>query len=64
MSIRSIFAVLLLTAATALWAQETKVQDPAESRELNDQAYIKLLRSDLRASKERIVKEAMQLNDM
>ena len=63
MSIRSIFAVLLLTAATALWAQETKVQDPAESRELNDQAYIKLLRSDLRASKERIVKEAMQLND-
>jgi len=63
MRIRSIFAVLVLTAATALWTQETKVQDPAESTELNDQAYIKLLRSDLRASKERIVKEAMQLND-
>src|SRR5271157_4217107 len=63
MRIRWIFAALVLTAATALWAQETKVQDPAESRELNDQAYIKLLRSDLRASKERIVKEAMQLND-
>jgi hypothetical protein len=61
--------VLMLTMATGLWAQEQaqekgkKVQDPAESRELNDQAYIRLLRADLKKSKERIIKEAMQLND-
>lgn len=60
-------AFLALTMVTGLWAQEEakgkKIQDPAESRELNDQAYIRLLRADLKKSKERIVKEAMQLND-
>jgi len=63
MRIRLIVAVLVLTAATGLWAQEKKVQDPAESKELNDQAYIRLLRTDLKAKKEQIVREAMQLND-
>lgn len=56
-------AVLAVMVATGLWAQEKKVQDPAESRELNDQAYIRLLRIDLKAKKEQIIKEAMQLND-
>jgi hypothetical protein len=64
---RVIVAALALTIATGLWAhaQEKgkKVQDPAESRELNNQAYIRLLRADLKTSKERIIKEAMQLSD-
>jgi hypothetical protein len=63
MRIRLMVAVLALMAATGLWAQEKKVQDPAESTELNDQAYIRLLRTDLKAKKQQIIKEAMQLND-
>jgi hypothetical protein len=63
MRIRLMVAVLGLMAATGLWAQEKKVQDPAESTELNDQAYIRLLRTDLKAKKQQIIKEAMQLND-
>jgi len=63
MRIRLTVAVLVLTAATSLVAQEKKVQDPAESVELNDQAYVRLLRTDLKAKKEQIIKEAMQLND-
>ena len=58
-----IVVVLALTVATGLWAQEKKVQDPTESKELNDQAYIRLLRTDLKADRKQIVKEAMQLND-
>lgn len=63
MRTRLAIAVLALTATTGLWAQEKHVQDPTESRELNDQAYIRLLRTDLKAKKERIIKEAMQLTD-
>jgi hypothetical protein len=63
MRIRLTVAVLVLMAATSLGAQEKKVQDPAESVELNDQAYVRLLRTDLKAKKEQIIKEAMQLND-
>jgi hypothetical protein len=63
MRIRWMIALLTVVAATGLWAQEKKVQDPAESAELNDQAYIRLLRTDLKAKKEQIIKEAMQLND-
>jgi hypothetical protein len=63
MRIRSTIALLAVMATTGLWAQEKKVQDPAESTELNDQAYIRLLRTDLKAKKQQIIKEAMQLND-
>jgi len=48
---------------SGLWAQEKKVEDPAESKELNNQAYVRLLRSDLKAAREQIIKETMQLND-
>jgi hypothetical protein len=54
---------LSLAAATSLCAQETRVQDPARSKELNTQAYIQLLRADVSAKKEQIVRETMQLND-
>lgn len=61
MRIRSIAAFLVVIAATGLWAQEKKLQDPAESKELNEQAYIRLLRTDLKIKKEAIIKEEMQL---
>jgi hypothetical protein len=63
MRIRLTVAVLALTVGTGLWAQEKKVEDPAESKELNNQAYVRLLRSDLKAAREQIIKETMQLND-
>jgi hypothetical protein len=63
MRIRLTIATLAVMAATGLMAQEKKVQDPAESAELNEQAYIRLLRTDLKAKREQIVKEVMQLND-
>jgi hypothetical protein len=63
MRIRLTITILALMTATGLRAQDKKIQDPAESVELNDQAYIRLLRSDLRAKKEQIIKESMQLND-
>jgi hypothetical protein len=56
-------AAMVLIAATTVWAQDTKVQDPAQSKELNTRAYIQLLRADMKSKKEQIVKEAMQLND-
>jgi len=59
--------ILICAAATSLWgqqaAQPTHVQDAAESKELNTQAYIQLLRADLRSDKQQLVKEAMQLNN-
>lgn len=63
MRIRPAVLVLAMMAATSVWAQQTQVQDPAQSKELNTQAYIQLLRRDLRANRELIVKEAMQLNE-
>jgi hypothetical protein len=61
MRIRFTVAVLVVVAATGLWGQDKKLQDPAESKELNEQAYVRLLRSDLKIKKEAIVKEDMQL---
>ncbi|HLW88944.1 MAG TPA: hypothetical protein VKR57_10665 [Terriglobales bacterium] len=63
MRIRWTVAVFALAVATGLWAQEKRVEDPAESKELNQRAYIRLLRSDLKAQKRQIIQEAMQLND-
>ena len=62
MKIRLAAVALLLMTATSVWAQETKVQDPDKSAELNTQAYIQLLRSNLATKKTDIVKETMQLN--
>ena len=60
--------VAFVTAATLLLsyglaAQDKQLKDPAESKELNTQAYIQLLRSDLKASKRTLIKESMQLDD-
>jgi hypothetical protein len=61
MRIRWTVSLLVIVAATGLWAQEKKLQDPAESKELNERAYVRLLRSDLKTKKEAIIKEDMQL---
>jgi hypothetical protein len=54
-------AALILSGYVS--AQEKQLQDPAESKELNTQAYIQLLRSDLKASKRTLIKESMQLTE-
>jgi hypothetical protein len=61
MRIRWTVVLLVVFAVSGLWAQEKKLQDPAESKELNEQAYARLLRTDLRTKKEAIIKEEMQL---
>src|ERR1700733_8431500 len=68
MSIRFVSLALALifalaAAAISLAAQGTPVQDSARSKELNTQAYIQLLHTDLTAKKEPIVRETMELND-
>ncbi len=39
------------------------MEDPAESKEVNLQAYIQLLRQDVQTKREQIIKEGMQLDD-
>ncbi len=64
MRIKILISMLLLVVfATGMWAQQTHPVTPAESKDLNLDAYTKLLRSDLKANKEAVVKEAMQLDD-
>jgi single-stranded DNA-specific DHH superfamily exonuclease len=66
---RALAVILALAAAaTSLAAQQTPaqgthVQDSVRSKELNTQAYIQLLHTDLSAKQEQIVRETMQLND-
>jgi hypothetical protein len=62
MKSRLLFLALSFAAVT-LRAQDTHMKDPSESQELNTQAYIQLLRTDLNARREQIVKETMQLDD-
>ena len=46
-----------------LWAQEEKVQDPARSKELNTEADVELLREDVQAKRQEVIKEGMQLDE-
>jgi hypothetical protein len=60
------FAIVTVAAmflACGVSAQEKQLQDPAQSKELNTQAYIQLLRADLKASKRTLIKESMQLDE-
>ena len=64
MKIRFAFATAAaLLLSYGLAAQDKQLKDQAESKELNTQAYIQLLRSDLKASKRTLIKESMQLDD-
>ena len=53
----AILAGAALAFSCCAAAQEKQLQDPAESKERNTQAYIQLLRSDLKASKRTLIKE-------
>lgn len=60
------FAIVTVAATFLSYgipAQEKQLQDPAESKELNRQAYLQLLRSDRKASKRTLIKESMQLDE-
>jgi hypothetical protein len=60
------FAIVTVAAmflSCGVSAQEKQLQDPAQSKELNTQAYIQLLRADLKASKRTLIKESMQLDE-
>jgi hypothetical protein len=64
MRIRCTFvAAATMFLSCGLVAQEKQLQDPAESKELNTQAYIQLLRADLKTSKRTLIKESMQLDE-
>jgi hypothetical protein len=64
MKIRWGVLILVVLLGTRICAQvKSQVQDPAESKELNTQAYIQLLREDVQAKREQIIKEGMQLDD-
>jgi len=58
----AVFAAALFLSC-GLSAQEKQLKDPSESKELNTQAYIQLLRSDVNTSKRAIIKESMQLDE-
>ena len=51
------------TIAVAGRAQEKKVQDAAQSKELNAEAYVELLRADVQAKRQEVIKEGMQLDE-
>lgn len=53
--------VAAMMATAGLWAQGKKVQDAAESKELNTEAYVELLREDVQAKRQEVIKEGMQL---
>ena|SRR5215472_7554686 len=53
---------MFLTAGS-INAQEKHVKEQSESQELNTDAYIQLLRADLKSQKQQIVKETMQLDE-
>lgn len=64
MRIRFAFVtVTVLLLSYGVSAQEKQLQDPAQSKELNTQAYIQLLRSDLKVSKRTLIQESMQLDE-
>jgi hypothetical protein len=64
MKIRFAFVVAAtLCFSSHLFGQNKQLRDPAESKELNTQTYIQLLRADLKASKRTLIKESMQLDE-
>ena len=46
-----------------LGVQEKKVQDPAQSKELNTEADVELLREDVQAKRQEVIKERIQLDE-
>ena len=52
-----------MIATAGLWAQEKQVQDAEQSKELNTEAYVELLRQDVQAKRQEGIKEGMQLDE-
>ena len=63
MNIRSCVLALGLLFATGLAAQDKQVLESSDNTELNTQAYIQLLRQDVQAKREAIIREGMQLDE-
>jgi hypothetical protein len=40
-----------------------EVQDAAQSKELNTEAYVELLRADVQAKRQEVIEEGMQLDE-
>ncbi len=57
----SVMVAAMVTAG--LGVQEKKVQDPAQSKELNTEADVELLREDVQAKRQEVIKEGMQLDE-
>jgi hypothetical protein len=60
------WSAMMMAAALAtagLWAQEKEVQDTAQSKELNTEAYVELLRADAQAKRQEVIKEGMHLDE-
>jgi hypothetical protein len=60
---RRISLMVAAMVKAGLWAQEKKVQDPARSKELNTEADVELLREDVQAKRQEVIKEGMQLDE-
>jgi hypothetical protein len=59
----SAMMVAATIAVAGLWAQDQKVQDAAQSKELNTEAYVELLRADVQAKRQEVIEEGMQLDE-
>jgi hypothetical protein len=57
----SVIALALMAAG--LCAQEKHVQDQTQSKALNTETYIEMLRMDFKAQKQQIIKEGIQLDE-
>jgi len=57
----ALFATMIVSSA--LWAQDKEIQDPVTSKELNTEAYIQLIRADIRAERAEIIKQEMRLDE-
>ncbi|HVM74311.1 MAG TPA: hypothetical protein VMT75_01635 [Candidatus Saccharimonadales bacterium] len=63
MTLRWCVLSLALFLAGGAAAQDKKVVEPADNSELNTQAYIQLLRQNIQAKREAILREGMQLDE-
>jgi hypothetical protein len=59
----SAMMVVAMMATAGLRAQEKRVQDAAQSKELNTEAYVELLPADVQAKRQEVIKEGMQLDE-
>jgi hypothetical protein len=54
---------IALLFTTGVTAQDNKLTDPSESNELNTEAYIQLLRQEVRIERQSLIRAGMQLDE-